>query len=337
MANYTTIEDLVDDVLFRAGENGNAASLAGSDYYNAIVKYLNRAYQSIWNGGGELLPDISEQWWWLQAYGSGVLTLLPVFDDNTVQVSNNSTTITFSSAPQRSSSNISVQGWHFKVDDHADVFRITSHTSGATSATLDSVYTGDNDTAASFRAFKIDYTLASDVAEINGPFRAYQSGFTGNRVEKIGPRELNDRWPMEQISSGVPQNYALIAQQSGLWTVRFSHYGGNSDTELIRLDYDYTAQPSDLTDAATAPAIPREYRKILADWALYFVYQDKEDSRADAALALAQSGLRAMAIENRRRNTRTSRAYGRIFPRASDRSKLKGPLRTESGLILSTD
>ncbi len=337
MANYNTIEDLVDDVLFRSGERESAASSSGSDYYGSIVKYLNRAYQMLWNGGGELLPSISEKWWWLQSYGEGTLTLLPVFDNNTVQVTNNSATINFSSAPQRNASNIAVQGWHFKVNDHADVFRITAHTSGNTNATIDSVYTGDDDTAADFKAFKIDYTLASDVSDLTDAFRAYQSGFTGNRVEKVSASALKSRWPLEQIGPGVPQNFALIAQQSNVWTVRFSHYGGQADTELIRLDYDYTAQPSDLTDAATQPAIPRAYRKLLADIALYFVQQDKEDTRAQETLALARSGLQAMAAENRRRNTLTSGAYGRVHARQASRNRrLKGPLRTESGLIIST-
>lgn len=336
MANYSTIADLVDDVLFRAGENAAASTSSGSDYYTAILRYLNRAYQSIWYGGGELLPDVSEQWWWLQAYNSGTLTLLPVFDDGTVLVTNNNTAITFSSAPQRNSSNISVQGYHFKVDDHPDVFYISSHTSGATGATLDSAYTGETDTAATFRAFKLDYSLATSVLDIMGPMRAYQSGYTGNHIEIVGPNELREKWPLEQATSGVPQNFSLIAQQSGIKTVRFSHYGGQADTELIRLDYDYTAQPADLTDASVEPALPVGYRKLLADWALYFVFQDKEDSRAADALRLATLGLRSMAEDNRRRNTRASGSYGRIHPRLQDRSKLKGPLRTSSGLIISS-
>jgi hypothetical protein len=82
--------------------------------------------------------------------------------------------------------------------------------------------------------------------------------------------------------------------------------------------------------------MPPGWRKILADIALYFVLSDKEDSRAPDALNMGRAGLAAMAAENRRRNTRTSGAYGRIHPRQSARSRIKGPLRTESGLILSS-
>ena len=335
MANYTTVADLVDDVLFRAGEIKTAASDSGSDYYTAVLRYLNRAYQAIWTGGGELLPDISEQWWWLKKYGNGVLTLLPVFDNGTVTVTNNDANINFSGIPTRSSSNISLEDWHFKVDNHADVFRIDNHTIAGTPAFLDSVYTGESDTAASFRAFKIDYALASDVMELDSPMFAFQGGLKGNRIEILAEETLREKWPMEQINPGCPHNFSLIALNAALRTVRFSHYGGTSDTELIRIDYSYLARPSDLTDAATEPAMPREHRKLLADWALVFVLQDKEDSRVAETVELASRGLKAMALENQRRGPRQSGAFGRIHTRQSQRARIKGPLRTSSGLIIA--
>lgn len=334
MANYTFLSDLIDDVLFRAGENEQAATTAGSDYYNAIIRYLNRAYQAVCVGGGELLPDVSEQWWWLKQYGNGVLTLLPVFDNGTAALTNGSATITFSSAPQRSSSNISVQDYHFKADNHPDVFRITAHTVGNTGATIDSIYTGPTDTAAAFRAFKLDYTLASNVMELDSPMYAFQGGLRGNRIELAAEEVLREKWPLEQAQVGVPQNFSLIAISSGSRIVRFSHYGGAADTELMRIDYSYLARPADLTDAASEPAMPREFRKLLADWALFYVFQDKEDSRAQDAYTLAAGGLRSMAAENQRRAKRQSRSFGRIHPRQVDRARIKGPLRTTSGLII---
>lgn len=334
MANYTYVSDLVDDVLFRAGENENAATTSGSDYYNAVLRYLNRAYQAIWTGGGELLPDISEQWWWLKKYGSGVITLLPVFDTGTVNVANNSSSINFSTVPQRSGSNIQVQNYHLKIDNHPDVFRLQIHVTGNTTATLDSSYTGPTDPAASFRCYKLDYTLATDVLELDSPMFAYQSHASGNRIELMAEDYMRDKWPIEQAQVGVPQNFALIGQSSGARRVRFSHYGGTSDTELIRIDYNYLARPADLTDITAEPDMPREWRKLLADWALLFVLQDKEDDKQQDVLTLAAGGLRAMAMDNQRRAKRQSRAFGRLYPRPQSREARKGPLRTSSGLII---
>ena len=337
MANYTTSADLLDDILFRAGEPTDTSS----DYYAAAIRYLNRAYQGIWRGGGELLPDMYEQWWWMQQYENGVLTLLPVFDNGTVLVTNNSTGITFSSAPQRNSANISVEGWHFKVNDHADVFIIVSHTAGATGATLDSVYTSDTDTAASFKTFRLDYQLASSVLELKGPMRAFQGSLSGNKIEMVSDDELRHKWPLEQAGSGVPVNYARIARAAApltttplLQTVRFSHYGGTADTELMRIDYDYIASQTDLADDTGEPSVPREYRKILADWALFFLLQDKEDNKAQQVFQLAAAGLRQMALENRCAQVRQG-TRGRVYPRQADRSRVKGPLRTETGLLIT--
>lgn len=337
MANYTTSADLVNDVLFRAGEPDDTTS----DFYDQAIRYLNRAYQALWRGGGELSPDISEQWWWLTKYGNGTLTLLPVEDDGTVIVTNGSAGITFSAIPTRVIAgvvtNVSLQTWHFKVDNHADVFRINTHASGLQTATLDSVYTGTTDTAAGYRAFKLDYTLASDVLEITSPMRAFQGGIDGgNIIELVAPSVLSEKWPLEQIQPGVPKNYAKIAlDDTPLQVVRFSHYGGTSDTELIRIDYDYIYKPADIADDASEIALPREYRKVLCDWALSFLLKDKEDDRYAAIVGLAQAGLRQMELENRRRQVRQG-SQGRIFPRAGSRLNARGPLRTSSGLLITS-
>lgn len=336
MANYSTSQDLIRDIAFRAGEPSSSTDIATGDYYDAIIRYLNRAYQGIWRGGGELLPDLAEQWYWLKSYNSGVLTLLPVFDTGTVQVTNNNTAITFSGVPTRSGGNISLLGYHFRTDEHPDVFLISAHTSGVATATLDSVYTGDDDTAATFRAFKVVYTLASDVLDLTGPMRAYQGGAAG-RIEKLTESALVDAWPLEQAQAGVPLNYAFVgadtATASGVTHVQFSHYGGTTDTELMRIEYPYLYKPADLADDTAEPILPREYRKVLADWALFFVLQDKEDSRAADVLTIASQGLRQMAKENRRSGVRQG-DRARIYPRLGQRGARKGPLRTEQGFLI---
>lgn len=338
MANYTFTADLVDDVLFRAGEPTDSSS----DYLAAVVRYLNRAYQALWRGGGELSPEVSEEWWWLQKYGNGTLTLLPVEDDGTVNVTNGSATISFSAIPTRTIAgvvtNVSLQNWHFRTDAHADVFRISTHSSGNTGAALDSVYTGPTNTTAAYHAFKLDYTLASDVLEINGPMRGFRGGLIGsNKIELVSPEVLFEKWPLEQIQPGTPQNYAKIAlDDTPLQVVRFSHYGGQTDDELIRIDYDYTYKPVDLgNSASTELALPREYRKMLCDWALAFLLKDKEDDRYDSVVQLAQAGLRQMVFENRRRQVRQG-TQGRIFSRAGNRANARGPLRTSSGLLITS-
>lgn len=321
MANYTTSQDLVNDILTR----GHEPSDGTSDFDADVVTYLNRAYLGILRGGAELDPEIDEVWWWLRADDQGVLTLNPVVDTGTVSVTNNSSSITFSSAPSASQA-----GRHFKVDDHADVFIISSHSAESTSATLESVYTGTTNTAASYRSMQIDYDLASDVLYISEAMTAFQDN--QNKIRGIDLTGLTEMWPRSTLSSGVPRNFAMITDQK----VRFSHYGGTSSTDLIKIDYEYMKLQTDLADDTNTPAVPREYRYILADWALSFLYAAKDDIKAGDSAALAQRGLRSMSKENRRRMVRQSGgAYAKIQPRLNQVHRMMRPLRTESGLLIT--
>src|SRR3990167_5499521 len=201
-------------------------SLDGINFFDArALRFLNRAYQAVWSGGNELNPEIDETWWWLRSSAPGVLTLDPVIETGTVSVTNNSTSITFSIAPTPS-----VALRYFKTTDQADVFRISAHTAAATAATLDSVYTGDTHTAATYKVMAIEYTLASDVKNLIGPMRAYQDQVY--RIEGIDENSLDRDYPLREIQGGVPRAFSMITNSK----VRFSHYGGSESTDLIRVD-----------------------------------------------------------------------------------------------------
>jgi hypothetical protein len=322
VANFTTSQDIINDALFRANEPIDGSS----DYDSVVVTYLNRAYQSIWSGGSDLDPETNEVWWWLRKDGQGVVTLNPVQDDGSVSVTNNSTSITFSSPPAAS-----MTGRHFKVNDHADVFIITAHTAGAAAATLESVYTGTTNASASFRAMQFDYTLNSDILYLTSPFYAFQD----NRryIPVIALDELQSKWPLETADSGVPRNAAFTGQDK----VRFSHFGGRTSTDLIKLNYEYIFEPADLADDTNEPLVPRQYRKVLADWTLMLLLSDKDDPKVQTIALAARNGIIAMAEEHRRRIAFASGTenYGRIYPRLSAKHVFRGPLRTETGVIIS--
>ncbi len=321
MANYTTSQDILNDILFRANEKTDGTS----DFDAQALIYLNRAYQSIWSGGSELDPEIDEIWWWLRKDDQGVLTLDPIYDTGTVSVTNNSTTITFSAVIVASQA-----GRHFKVDDHADVFIISSHVAGTNTATLESVYTGTTDGTANYRNMKLDYDLASDMLYLTSPFLAFQD--SRQEIPIIDLDTLRTKYPLNEAGSGVPRNAAYIGEKK----VRFSHYGGTTSTDFIKLDYEYIYEPADLADDTVEPLVPRQYRKILSDWALTYILADQDDSKAGDIGALARSGIQAMARDHRRRTQSASGTenFGRIYPRQGEIDQLKGPLRTESGLII---
>ncbi len=320
MANYQYSGDLVDDILWRAGEPTDGTS----DFNAVALTYLNRAYQAVWMGGSEIDPSLQEEWWWLRKDPPGVLTLEPRITTGTVNVQNNNTGITFSSAPASDLDN-----WFFQVDDHADVFRISAHTAGAAAATLDAVYTGDTNATASYKVFKLEYAIASDVLRLLSPMRIYQD--SKREVDGVPLTELERRYPLYNVQSGVPELFAPITESK----VRFNRYGGTSSTDFMRTEYDYLYRPADLTDSGSQePVVPRQFRKTLADAGVFFLFMDKNDNRASAAADLARAGLRAMKRENQHRWASMSRAYGKIMPRQQDLDEYRFPLRTESGLLI---
>ena len=320
MANLQYSSDLIEMILSRAGEVTDGTS----DFDSEALIFLNQAYQALVSGGSELDPAIDEQWWWLRKDSQGVITLNPRIDDGTVAVTNNSASITFSSAPTPS-----VAGRHFKVNGHADVFTISAHTAGETGATLASVYTGTTNAAADYDVTQYDYDLAPDVLYLTAPMYGYQD--SRRQIHALDLTELRDRYAMEDLHTGVPRYFAPIGEQK----VRFSHGGGTSSTDLIKVDYEYVKRPTMLTDSnSEEPLVPWEYRSLLVEWALMYVYSSKEDTRAAESAALARNKLQAMALHNRRRRMFSSRVFGQIQPRVQHARNVESVIRTESGAIL---
>jgi hypothetical protein len=296
MANLQYASEILDDILTRAGETTSG----NSKYETRAIIYLNRAYRSLADGGLEFDKNSIRDWWWL--YAQGNIILQPVRTTGTVAVTQNSSSITFSSAPVTS-----VAGQYFKVDNFADVFKVSTHTGGAAAAVLDSVYTGDTNATATYKLMTLEYDLAADFARLISPMKAYQSPEC--RIHSISQREMDQEYPLNRMQAGVPNAFTFMDSN----TVRFNRYG-DDDGDYIRLDYDYIRTTTDLTDAQVEPLMPLRYRHVLADIALYFLLFDKEDPKTEGILAQAKAGLLAMKAEQDARASRSG-TPGQIRPR----------------------
>jgi hypothetical protein len=295
--------DLKVDVLFRAGEH-----IDGSSHYDRrTLEYLNRAYQSLCTGGAELMPEIQEDWWWLIKSPPGVLFLIPSFFSNqgpsvilgtppaTVSASIGGATITFSGIV-----NFSLVGWMIKIGPHPDIFRIIAHNAGTAVATLDNVWSGPSMTAA-YIAGLTEYTVAADVMQLMAPMRCFQKN--GNtdpyKVHEADIEKMETEYPLAEITTGMPEMFARV----GVTKVRFNRLAGITPDVYFRVEYDYLQLPAPLTSPGLTeePLVPKEWRHILADWALFWLLIDKGDARAESIGHAAKSGLQAMALRNRDR------------------------------------
>lgn len=320
MTTLTTSGDILDWMLFNANEPADGTS----DFHAHAIACLNRAYREIWTGGGALVPDMYEPWLWLKKDPPGVLTLNPVVEAGTINVANNSASITFSSAPA-----LSMQGRFFKVATHPDIFRIAAHTGGNTAATLDGPYTGPTATAAAFRCMQLEYTLAADALRVISPMRIYAIGQP--EIDGVDLLALERDYPLMNIESGTPTSFAMVTETK----LRFNRYGGVAATEFIHVEYDYLAKPSaELDDNAVEPLVPLERRQVLADAALMYLLMAKSDNRVEIIGASAKSGLKDMQKDNRQRLSQFSRNMGAIHTRQRRLAWANRPLRTTSGFII---
>lgn len=281
MANYSTTQDILLDVLWRAFEVTDGSS----QYKDAALRYINRAYRSIWTGGKEFMPAAVDNWWWLRRQAQ--ITMLPAITTGSIAVTQNSTIATLSSAPT-----VSVAGYLLLVTGSNSMAFISAHTAGDIGLTLDSVWTGDTATAASYVLAPIDYNLPSDCLNIIDPMTCHAD--SGVRVYGADLAEMWDAYPPVAIAAGTPKFYAQTDED----TIRFSHY----QNDYLRLDYFYRYKPADLEDdASSVPVIPLQYRHVLADAAAFFALTDKEDSKAPGIGAQAKAGMAAMASDQRKR------------------------------------
>ncbi len=318
MTVYQYSSEILDGALEEAGELTDGSS----DYEGQALKYLNRVYRAIWTGGNEFLPNNNPLWWWMRSTKPGVITQEPT-EEVVGQVTNNDTLVTLTAVLVNTHAD-----WLLKVKSHPDVFHIQSHTAGTALITLDSPYTGDNGTGIEIELYKLRYSLEADLLDMTSSMRAFRDG--QHEVEMVDHHEMRQKWPLNQVHKGVPRNFARISETE----IEFSHAGTAGVTDYTRIEYDYFVKPADLTDSGSEePIIPLEYRHILVDGIAMLLLNDKDDSRAADKGAIAKEGIRGMWRNHQAQKARGEGGFMQVRPNPSVDYR-RGPLRTESGLII---
>jgi hypothetical protein len=338
MANLIYTADILADALFRAGEPTDGTS----DYAGQSLSYLNNLYMQICRGGAEVDPGLAEDWAWLRKPLPGVLVLSPPMTAGTVAVTQGSAAATLSQVPVNYVGiPVSAVNWFLKITSEPDIVRVIAHTPGTTALTLDAAFTGDTAATAGYTLFLTDYDLAADLLRVIAPLRTFRnSGWNSRDDYKIYSVDLDtmeEEWPLALIESGIPDYFAPIGETTGgVKRVRFNRCGGPDPTVAYRVEYEYLYRPTPLTSPGTLeePALPREWRHLLADYLTAYLFGIKHDDRMAGAGGAAQAGLRGMASENRYKTVTATHTQFRLKPRASGRGHRRRVLRTESGMII---
>ena len=267
MSNYTYGLDILEDALFRAGED-----TTDSDYLAAAKDYVNRAYYQFLS----VAP-----WPFAKQYPPGVIDTLAE-ETGTASISNGSTTITFDTGPDESMTDRKI---YFDSDN--TMYRITAHSSGETGATIDATLKETTKASASYTIFQDEYDLASDCMV---PLRFW---FRNNPERKIVRESDNTMFGRTHRSGLRPSRWAYINDSK----VRFNFWTEDAKT----IEYDYTYAPGFLDFAGTGsgdtPIIPLQHRPLLSDWALALLLKDKDDTRAKETIGDLNVAVRLLIYQ----------------------------------------
>ena len=274
MANFDTFANIKLDILDRAGEVTDGTS----DYDTAAGRAIVRAFQQLSNRHPFL---------YLRSDPPGAVRTIAPLTTGTVNVENGNTAITFSSAPTPS-----VAKRKIKITAWDEFYRIATHTAGATAATLDSAFNGTTDTVAPYTVYQDEYDLATDLRHMVGMWTAENL----TPIEQKSEEWLRENYPSVASAVWPPLFFARVGEQR----IRFEGY----PNVTRRIEYAYTTIPTDPTDTIL---VPRNWRYVLADGALYWLYMYKNDNRADAAGVLFLNGVDGMIEDDLRKRSEVAR------------------------------
>ena len=197
---------------------------------------------------------------WLKDYS--YINIIPVYDTNTVTVTQDSATVTGASTVFTSA----MVGRLFKVDDDDNYYEISAYVSG-TEITLASTYTGTGGAGKSYNIYKTDYALASDFKKLVW----VKQLITPLKMTSIPEVPFNDYYP-DMFSRGDdvnPDGYTLTGtDSSGYYTIRFTPV----QTTRKQIYYCYIKQLTTINSTGAISKIPTKWHDAFVFMLNVFVF-----------------------------------------------------------------
>jgi hypothetical protein len=187
------------------------------------------------------------------------------YNVGTISVTPDSTTITFSTAPNVSEG--SFKGYRFSLDGQNQVYTISAHTAGSTSATLTSAYKEDLNATANYKVWRDRVDLPTDAKETVEIWHAQQRAPL-NAVGSQGFRKYEAASPKAE---GYPQTYHtsdFYDPSAGDDETESDRYRQtliwpSITTTPVTLNIDYTQEVTELDDDTDEPLMPISDRIVL--------------------------------------------------------------------------
>mgnify|MGYP001601646470 FL=1 len=248
---------------------------SSSDWYADVARSIVRAFHDLHSRNA---------WWWLTVRPPGVF--------NTVAV-NTARTITIATAGVAVAGTLdatvatSLTGFKLRVNARSYAMRITAHTAGSASVTLDASPNTEA-AGAAVTIFQDEYQLAATLGV-----------FTDGGIW-TGDGEFIPLWSLKRLLTAYPDPPSAAWPPSAMARIdkryiRFSHY----PTTVTRLEYPYADTPADPSGTGDL-VIDQNWRWLLSDGGLYFAYLLKSDKRAPSAKQDYERGIQQLTDYDRR-------------------------------------
>jgi hypothetical protein len=311
MANSLSTADLLRGALQKAGEltDGN------SDFHDIALRYMNNAYLDLLSGSSIFDPDAGDPYPWALSRSPKTLTLKAFFETGSIAVNQDSTTATLSPAPAAGEG--SFKDRHLKIDGVDDYYRVSAHTAGSATLTLEHAFVDANVSGSNYRLHKLIYDIGSDVLRLAAPMRVYRNKTLHDdddgKIYGINHQALEDNYPLYRLQTGIPTRFSEVYRDDTEYLVQFD----KSSSEDAKVDFKYVPVPSHLVDSSTDyPVLPREKRFILEFATAHFLLVDKEDEKASYYFNATSQALKGIIEAKNKEVQHTSKQRGQLVPRA---------------------
>ena len=249
MANFDSYNDVLSWVLSLADMQAS-----GDDWESETKSAIVRAWDDFMN---------RHPWWFALKFPPGVFLTSDDITNRTLTIVASGTAV---AGTLSSTVAIDLDNYKIKPSGKNWAARITAHTAGSASITLDAAPEAITAGTACV-IFQDEYQLASDLGLfVDGLWRQ-----DGHFVELWAEERLRREYPDPPSGGDTPVAFCRLDKRR----IRLSHY----PMAVKRYEYPYAAvlaQPSGSGDLA----IDQNFRHVLADGAAYFAYLFKSDKRA---------------------------------------------------------
>lgn len=204
-------------------------------------------------------------WSWLQDRES--VTMAPDYTSGTVALTAGSATITFSAGPTASQANRYIQ-----FSSYSDWYKITAHTAGATSATIDPAYIQSSDAPTETLTIRTKfYSMSSTTEKIYSCREA-----TNQRKLRIVNASEADTYIPFSTATGTPTDIYVWGRDSNNY-VQFTPYPW-PDAALL-LEFRVYKSPTDLSSSTDTPIFPTRFDSMWIEGALIYGHRYMDDTR----------------------------------------------------------